>query len=121
MKVARLWSEVVDDRPRLDSTLSRSSDRRLNQQILEYLKAGVPVLRSPTLLDDQLDPVRRACVPSVFLTDGTWIWSGEHTYYLEQHGVLPEADFRATMQQNDFRVPPVDEAALSEAQHLLLS
>jgi hypothetical protein len=119
-RIAGLWSDVVDGRPQLHPTLGRTDDPKQIARILGYLRDGEPVLRAPTLQDDHLDPARKRRVPLIYLTDGEWIWSGEHSYYLQEHGVMPEESFYRTMQEHGFRVPPVSKAAVEEALELLM-
>jgi len=117
--MAKLWNEVVDGRPRLDPDLARTSDHGLIARVMNYLNGGAPVLRAPTLVDDHLDPKGTGRVPVVFVTDGEWIWSGEHRYYLQHYGILPEADFLRQMEDHDYQAPAVPEAAQQRALELL--
>ena len=119
MRMAKLWSEVVDGRPRLDPDLTRTDDRGLIARVAGYLDGGVAVLRAPTLMDDHLDEMRTACVPMVYLTDGEWVWSDEHRYYLQRYGILPEADFLRQMENHEYRTPTVTEAGQRSALELL--
>jgi len=117
--MAKLWSEVVDGRPRLDPDLTRTDDRGLIARVAGYLDGGVAVLRAPALMDDHLDEMRKACVPMVYLTDGEWVWSDEHRYYLQRYGILPEADFLQQMENHEYRTPAVTEAGQQSALELL--
>ena len=119
MRMAKLWSEVVDGRPRLDPDLTRTDDRGLIARVAGYLDGGVAVLRAPTLMDDHLDETRTRCVPMIYLTDGEWVWSGEHRYYLQRYGILPEADFLRQMENHEYRTPTVTEAGQRSALELL--
>ena len=119
MRMAKLWSEVVEGRPLLDPDLTRTEDRGLIDRVAGYLDGGVAVLRAPTLIDDHLDGTRRGCVPMVYLTDGEWVWSGEHRYYLRRYGILPEADFLRSMESHEYRPPAVTEADQRSALELL--
>ncbi|OXM48469.1 hypothetical protein CFP71_32400 [Amycolatopsis thailandensis] len=71
------------DRPRIE-------DPAELRAVVAYLTGGTPILVTPSLLDDVVDPARTAVVPTNFLTDGTWIWTDTVTYYLENHGMAPE-------------------------------
>ena len=121
MRMAKLWNEVVDGRPRLDPDLTRTDDQGLITRVAGYLNGGVAVLRAPALMDDHLDETRRACVPMVYLTDGEWVWSGEHRYYLQRYGILPEADFLRQMESHDYRPPAVTQTGQRSALELLTS
>jgi hypothetical protein len=121
MRMAKLWNEVVDGRPRLDPDLARTSDQGLIARVMNYLNGGAAVLRGPTLMDDHLDTRGTGRVPLVFVTDGEWIWSGEHRYYLQHYGILPEADFLRQMEDRDYVAPAVTEAAQRRALELLIA
>jgi hypothetical protein len=119
MKMAKLWKEVVDGRPRLDPDLRRTEDQGMISRIMRYLDGGTVVLRAPSLMDDHLDERRKGCVPIVFMTDGEWVWSEEHRYYLQHHGILPETDFVRQMEGHHYRTPTVTDAGQREALELL--
>jgi hypothetical protein len=61
-------------------------------RLVALLNGGAMVLGSATLMDDVLDPRRRATVPMNYRTDGTWIWTDAVTYYLQWYGIAPEPD-----------------------------
>jgi hypothetical protein len=121
MKMARLWKEVVDGRPLLDPDLTRTADQGVIGRVMSYLDGGAVVLRAPTLMDDHLDHTRKGSVPMTFMTDGEWVWSDEHRYYLQQYGILPEADFLRQMEQCDYQTPAVTDAERRSALELLTS
>ncbi|MBB4681408.1 hypothetical protein [Crossiella cryophila] len=77
------------------------------QAIADYLDSGTPVLVTPTLLDDVLDPGRTAVVPVNFLTDGRWVWTDTITYYLQRHGLLPEPELLAHLRTQGPAAAPV--------------
>ncbi|GAA4553184.1 hypothetical protein [Amycolatopsis samaneae] len=70
----------------------RIEDPEELRALLAYLASGTPILVTPSLLDDVLDPDRTAVVPTNFVTDGSWIWTDTVTYYLENHGLAPDPD-----------------------------
>jgi hypothetical protein len=119
MRMARLWKDVVDGRPVLDPDLMRTADQGLIGRVMSYLDGGAVVLRAPALMDDHLDDTRRGCVPMTFMTDGEWVWSDEHRYYLQQYGILPEPDFLRHMERHDYQTPAVTEAERKSALQLL--
>lgn len=118
MRVASLWREA-DGSLELRPELERSADAGLKRRILGFLSGGGIVLRSPVLREDRLDPSRRDAVPLGYLSDGEWIWPLEMAFYLEQHGVLPEAEFREHMRARDFEAQVPSPEVLAEAARLL--
>ncbi|KOV81027.1 hypothetical protein ADL03_30540 [Nocardia sp. NRRL S-836] len=83
-------------------------DRDEWQALLDYLESGTPVLVTPTLLDDVVDPARTAVVPAGFRTDGTWVWTDTVAYYLRYHGLAPEERLLAHLREQDRTAAPVD-------------
>ena len=75
--------------------------------LVAYLASGTPVLVTPSLLDDVVDPDRTAVVPSNFVTDGEWIWTDTVTYYLERHGLAPEPGLLAHIRGRGATAGPV--------------
>lgn len=98
MKMVRLWDGVADGQPYLNSDHPRTTDDALRKRLLKYLRSGRMVLAARTKLPDRLEPERGARVPLVFYTDGEWVWTEEHIYYLDRYGVLPASEFTASIQ-----------------------
>jgi hypothetical protein len=69
--------------------------------LMERLNAGTAVLMTPTLMDDVVDPTRKAVVPMNFRTDGSWVWTDTITYYLEQYSLAPEPGLLAHLLEGD--------------------
>jgi hypothetical protein len=118
MKIASLWrlnGESLELRPDLE----RCRDPELKRTILRFLAGGGFVLRSPGLREDRLDPSRVNAVPLGYLSDGEWIWPLEMSYYLEQHDILPEQEFRDHMRTCDYDAPVPDSSVLAAAARLL--
>lgn len=118
MRIASLWrlnGDALELRPDLD----RCEDPDLKRQILGFLGEGGFVLRSPGLREDRLDPSRPNAVPLGYLSDGEWIWPLEMSYYLEQHGILPEQDLLDHMRARGYEAPKPDPTVLADAARLL--
>jgi hypothetical protein len=72
------------DHPVIDDPVERG-------QLLDYLRAGYPVLTTTATMADILDPRAGDVVPTTFRTDGEWIWTDTVQYYLDRHGLAPDA------------------------------
>jgi len=59
--------------------------------VLTYLRAGTFLLRTSSTEIDVVDPARGPVVPLGLRTDGTWIWPDAVAYYLDHHGLAPDA------------------------------
>jgi hypothetical protein len=60
-------------------------------RLLTYLRGGYPVLTTTAAMTDILDPQAGDVVPTSFRTDGEWIWTDSVQYYLDRHGLAPDA------------------------------
>jgi len=93
------------------STLAESE----RAQMLSYLNSGMPLFLTTTRMDDLIDPARQAAVPMGFRTDGMWIWSDATTYYLDEHGIVPDAELHAHICEQGGQIPKVDMVAAHRA------
>lgn len=88
-------------------------------QVARYLDEGVPLLITPDLAPDVVDPTREPAVPTAFRTDGRWIWSDAVSYYLRGYGLAPDPALLAEIRQHAYRSPEVDAVALHRALSVL--
>jgi hypothetical protein len=116
MRRARLYDGVDESgRPCFAVDRKRITDAAERDRIAGYLQAGAPVMTTPGLLDDVVEPARGRVVPMSYLTDGTWIWSAALHYYTQKYGIAPDAEFVAHMREHDFTPPQVDNATRQAA------
>jgi len=120
IKVAAVFDEV-DARtgPRFSGDHERMADDAETRQVLDYLRAGEPLLVTTAQMDDVVDRSRRNAVPMNFRTDGTWIWTDTTTYYLERHQLTPDTDLLAHIRSSDYRMPALDGVAIHRAMAVL--
>jgi hypothetical protein len=118
MKIASLW-RLEGEKLVLKPELERCHDPELERRVLGFLAGGGLVLHATILREDRLNPNRSRAVPLGYLSDGEWIWPLEMAYYLEQHGILPQAEFQEHMRARDYEAvePPAD--VLAAAARLL--
>ncbi|MBB5874167.1 hypothetical protein F4553_007601 [Allocatelliglobosispora scoriae] len=120
MRIARIFDGVTADAgPRMAADHAKAEPAAA-ERLSAYLRSGVLVLGSAATLDDVVDPARGAVVPMSFRTDGDWVWCEAVAYYVEEHGLLPEAEFVAAIQARGFVHRPVDDATLRLALTVLL-
>ncbi|OKI58189.1 hypothetical protein [Micromonospora sp. CB01531] len=84
-------------------------------RVLSYLDEGVPLLITPELTEDVVDRSRGEAVPTVFRTDGQWIWTDAVSYYVREHRLAPDPDLLDDIRDNDYQPPEVDAVALHRA------
>ncbi|ASO18471.1 hypothetical protein FHR81_002879 [Actinoalloteichus hoggarensis] len=102
---ARVFDGQTDDgAPVVDREPLTAEEK---DRVLTYLVAGELVLSGRGRVADQLDPEHPRRVPVAWLTDGTWLWQPAVRYYLEKHGVAPDASFLAHIRANEYRMPAV--------------
>jgi hypothetical protein len=89
-------------------------------RIVDYLKAAPTVLFGRGLDPDAWAPEQPPAVPRTFSTDGTWIWSGALTYYVQKYGMPPELDLLNHIRARNYTAPDVsaDVRAAATAQLL---
>ncbi|MDH6143819.1 MULTISPECIES: hypothetical protein [Kitasatospora] len=98
----------AEDHPRL----AEGGDRTA---VTAYLRAGAPVLLTPMLADDVVEPERGGVVPMGFRTDGEWIWTDTVSYYLEEYGIAPEPGLLAHVRAKDGVLPVAPDAGVLAA------
>ncbi|MEU9704354.1 hypothetical protein [Streptomyces sp. NPDC047981] len=104
-KRARLFDGVdPESGPYFDESRPRIADPVERGRLLAFLsEGGVAIERAAGSAQDQVDASKGRVVPVVTVTDGAWIWTLAHAYYLEQYGVGPDADFYAYIKSRDYR------------------
>ena len=93
--------------PAFASDSGRLAEGGEREAVAAYLREGVAVLITPLLADDVLDPERSGLVPLSYRTDGAWIWTDTVTYYLEQYGLIADAELLAHVRAQDGATPVV--------------
>lgn len=85
----------------------RIADTAERERLLAYLRGAPIAIFVPNRDTDRVQPERGRAVPMSFRTDGTWVWSDELAYYLEQYAYAPEPALLRHIAANDYRVPEV--------------
>lgn len=117
--VARVFDTFAPDSgPGFEPTHPRL-DEAERERVAGYLDAGVPLLITPDLAPDVLDPERPEVVPAVVRTDGRWIWTDAAGYYLRGYGLAPDAGLLEAIRANDYLPPEVDAVAMHRALSVL--
>jgi hypothetical protein len=80
--------------------------------VARYLEAGTTLVATGSMVDDVLDPDRRAVARLEIVTDGEWVWPRDAAYYVREYRVgLPEAFLRVVAARSG-TPPAVDRSAL---------
>lgn len=116
LRVATLWRRAGEgQQPILRDDLESPLDGPEADRVARYLDEGLVVLAATTLLPDRLDPSREHAVPVSYVTDGTWLWTGEQAYYLRTHGVPPQPEFLDHIRRSGYRPGPAPPDAEARA------
>jgi hypothetical protein len=94
------------------------------EQLLEYLHGGYPILTTLATMNDILDPEAGSVVPTSFRTDGVWIWTDSVEYYLDRHGIEPDAELTRHIREQvsaGIVVPDTDEETAIRACDFMLN
>lgn len=102
----------VGDRPIFDRPKVHQQER---DDVLAYLQNAPIVLAARGYSPDLIKADAEPGVPMTFHTDGTWVWSGAVHYYYLHHHVDPVPQLVQHIRENDYKVPPVTDAAQAAA------
>ncbi|MFF3015766.1 hypothetical protein [Streptomyces sp. NPDC057939] len=120
-KRARLFDGVTPESgPYFDESRPRIADQAERDRLLEFLShGGAAIERAAGLAPDQLDASKGKVVPIVTMTDGVWIWTLAHAYYLEHYGFAPDSEFYEYIKSRDYRADGPEEEIQSAALEFL--
>ncbi|MEU4271030.1 hypothetical protein [Streptomyces sp. NPDC026092] len=120
-KRARLF-DGVDPKsgPYFDESRPRIADQAERERLLEFLShGGVTIERTAGLAPDQIDASKGKVVPVATVTDGAWIWTRAHAYYLEHYGFGPDAEFYEYIKSRGYRTEKPEQAVQDAALEFL--
>lgn len=122
VRVAATFDEVNEEgTPSFDPDHSLVPEGEDRHRFVRYLNSGAPLLVTTSLGPDLVDEERGSVVPMNFRTDGVWIWCDAMTYYLDQHGLAPEADLVSHLRDQGEALPEVDGVDIHRAIGVLSS
>ncbi|MGH3737657.1 MAG: hypothetical protein ACRDT6_18905 [Micromonosporaceae bacterium] len=114
-RFARALDDVVDGRAVLAPSRGTVDDPAERRRILDYLRAGAPLMAMSGKVTDLVDPAKGQVVGGGTRTDGRWVWSEAVGYYLTTYGIAPEPAFYQAIAGNGYRCPEVPRATLRGA------
>ncbi|MVU81616.1 hypothetical protein GPX89_30800 [Nocardia sp. ET3-3] len=83
--------------------------------IKRFIDGGGPVMWTQRKGVDLLDPGRGRVVPTIYRTDGAWVWFTGIYYYLETHGTPLDPKFLTHIRRQDFVSATPDSNQISQA------
>jgi len=120
IQIATVFDEVdAQAGPRFSVSHERMDDEAEVHRVIDYLRAGEPLLVTTARMDDMVDRSRRNAVPMSFRTDGAWIWTDTTTYYLERHRLTPDVGLLAHIRSSGYLTPALDGVAIHRAMAVL--
>ena len=82
------------------------------QKVVNYLKNGHIIVSTPGLSADVLSNDNTVSgVPSI-LSDGSWVWTGDLAYYVENYNLMPPVKMLQIMEKNNWQVPSLSKKDL---------
>jgi hypothetical protein len=99
---AMLYDVVDDDGPSFNEDHPRLEDEAEKERILTFLHGGTVVARTSAKQGDVVDASKGQTVPTLIYTDGKWVWTAAHSYYLDNYGLLPEPEFVKYIKESDY-------------------
>jgi hypothetical protein len=79
--------------------------------VVSYLRAAASILSTTGKAPDIFDDAAGDVVPMSLRSDGEWVWSDAHGYYLERYGMVTDQAFLEHIRQRDYRCPRLDDTA----------
>jgi hypothetical protein len=119
LRRARLFDGSGPDGPYFSPDHPTVADPELIQRMLAFLNGGSVVSRASGLVVDVVDPERGKAVPIAAVTDGQWIWTAAHVYYVRNHKLRLENDFMEHMAAMNYEAREASKAERSAALALL--
>jgi hypothetical protein len=116
---ARLFDGASPDGPYFAPDHATVKDPDLVQRMLIFLGGGSVVSRASGLVLDVVNPARGRAVPVAAVTDGQWIWTAAHAYYLRNYQFCFEDDFMNHMAAVNYQARTASKAELAAALALL--
>ncbi|MEU9834365.1 hypothetical protein AB0D67_22795 [Streptosporangium sp. NPDC048047] len=117
ISIARVFDGVEpgSGRPFFDPGHPRAQDLAERELLAAYLDGGRVIAHERGRDPDRLDPSRGEAVPRDVRTDGRWVWTDAVTYYLREHGLLPDPGLCGHAAAHEYRCPEVGDAEADRA------
>jgi hypothetical protein len=96
----------------LNECRSKFSEENI-EEVLLYLKAGIPFAVAPGLSRDYLSSSHEIIGSLSLLTDGIFLWPSDLAYYVEKYQVSIPPSFYLHMKNNGWKVKFVDVSKLN--------
>ena len=81
------------------------------ESVLSYLRAAASILNTTAMAPDVFDAAAGEVVPMSLRSDGEWVWSDAHGYYLDRHGIVTDEAFLDHIRGRDYRCVRLDDDA----------
>lgn len=77
------------------------------QKVLKYLRSGAQLMAVAGVVDDLLASPRETIGSPHVFSDGSWCWTADVIYYVENHHIAVPDEFLSHMRANDCNCPEV--------------
>ena len=72
--------------------------------ICKYLKSGVVLITCCGTSTDAINPEKGIAGSPSVMTDGTWVWPGDLSYYVKNYRLELEPEFVFTMKSKNWKI-----------------
>ncbi|MFI2664198.1 MULTISPECIES: hypothetical protein [Micromonospora] len=90
----------------------RGVSGRHDDEIVGYLDSGIPLIDIMETTTDVLGGDARISGGSSILTDGTWVWRQDLSYYVKNYHLELDRDFVEHAMKMKFAIPEPDHSSL---------
>ena len=88
--------------PSIKDFIGKEQSKTVIEKICSYLDSGIPVVACAGIAPDVIHPEKGSAGAPTSMTDGTWMWPGDLSYYVKNYGLGLSADFIESMEKNDW-------------------
>ena len=81
------------------------------ESVLSFLRSAATILSTTAMAPDVFDDAAGDVVPMSLRSDGAWVWSDAHGYYLDRYGVITDQALLDHIRRRSYRCVQLGEAA----------
>ena len=94
----------------IDSIGKKELKGNIKNRICNYLNSGVVIVACYGTSQDVIKPEKGAAGCPSMMTDGTWVWPGDLSYYVSSYSLGVNPDFLSFMVENNWSVPITEDS-----------
>ena len=99
------------DGPILKDLIRKEANKQQNE-IIQYLVSGVELITCLGVTSDILDPSSDVIISPNIITDGTWAWPLDLSYYVKAYNIELPKEFTKHIENNNWEIPIITDEIL---------